>query len=78
MRASTILLGALATLASAQSISDAVPDCAVKCLQEGIGAATDCAVDDGDCICEVDNYRSTYDASNACVLQACGADRALG
>lgn len=73
-----MILGAIATLASAQSMSDSLPDCAVECLETGIESATDCALDDGECICEVDNYRNTYDASTACVLQACGAAEALG
>lgn len=78
MRASPLLLGALATLVTAQRMSDSMPDCAVECLEDGIESATDCAVDDGDCVCEVDNYRNTYDSSTACVLQACGAAKALG
>lgn len=78
MRASTIVLGAVATLVSAQRMADSLPECAVDCLENGIESATNCSVDDGDCICEVDNYRNTYDASTACVLQACGAAKALG
>ena len=73
-----LILAAVATSAAAQRMSDSLPDCAVDCLEQGVEAATDCALDDGDCICEVDNYRDTYDASTACVLQACGAARALG
>lgn len=78
MRASTIVLGTVVTLVSAQRMADSLPDCAVDCLEKGIESATNCSVDDGDCICEVDNYRNTYDASTACVLQACGAAKALG
>lgn len=78
MRASTLAFGAMVTLAAAQRMSDSMPECAVECLEDGIESATDCALDDGDCICEVDNYRNTYDSSTACVLQACGAAAALG
>merc|ERR1712169_53108 len=62
---------------AAQRMSDALPSCAADCLNNGIESATDCALDDADCICEVDNYRNTYDAATACVLQACGAAKSL-
>merc|ERR1712000_66684 len=77
MKASVHLLVAIAGLTAAQRMSDALPSCAADCLNNGIESATDCALDDADCICEVDNYRNTYDAVTACVLQACGAARSL-
>jgi hypothetical protein len=78
MKASVHLLVAIAGLTAAQRMSDALPSCAADCLNNGIESATDCALDDADCICEVDNYRNTYDAATACVLQACGAAKSLG
>jgi hypothetical protein len=78
MKTSAYMLTAMACLATAQRMSDALPSCATDCLNSGIESATKCALDDGDCICEVDNYRNTYDAATACVLQACGAAKALG
>lgn len=78
MKASITLLVAVPGLTAAQRMSDALPSCAADCLNNGIESATDCALDDADCICEVDNYRNTYDAATACVLQACGAARSLG
>ena len=78
MKTTTLLLAAMAALVGAQRIRDALPECAADCLEDGISNATDCDLDDGDCVCEVDNYRNTYDASQACVLQACGAARSLG
>lgn len=78
MKASVQILAFFGCLATAQRMSDALPECAVECLENGIESATDCSVDDGDCICEVDNYRNTYDVSQACVLQSCGAARSLG
>ena len=67
-----------AAAAAAQTMVDALPECAADCLAEGIKGATDCALDDSLCICEVDNYRNTYDASQACVLMSCGAEKSLG
>lgn len=78
MRFTPLIVAGFAGLATAQRMSDAVPDCAVECLEDGIQSATDCALDDGDCVCEVDNYRNTYDVIQACVLLACGAARSLG
>ncbi|KEY69577.1 hypothetical protein S7711_06206 [Stachybotrys chartarum IBT 7711] len=77
MRFTPLIVAGLAGLATAQRMSDAVPDCAVECLEDGIQTATDCALDDGDCVCEVDNYRNTYDVIQACVLLACGAARSI-
>lgn len=78
MKASVHILAAMACLTGAQKMSDALPACAADCLNSGIESATNCALDDGDCICEVDNYRNTYDSATACVLQACGAAKSLG
>ncbi|CAM1501262.1 Fc.00g104240.m01.CDS01 [Cosmosporella sp. VM-42] len=64
-------------LAAAQKLANSIPKCAVECLEKGVSSATDCSLDDSACICEVDNYRDTYDAAQACVLQACGAAKSL-
>lgn len=69
---------ALATAATAATIGDYVPECAVSCLEDAIKSATPCAVDDLNCICIADNYRATYTAGGACVIQACGTDAAVG
>lgn len=71
MRTKFALL-AVAGLGATQSILDVIPDCAKECLSEGIDNATDCEIDDGMCICEVDNYRNIYSVSYACVLLDCG------
>lgn len=78
MKTTICVLAAMACFATAQRMSDALPSCAADCLNSGIKSATKCSFDDGDCLCEVDNYRNTYDAATACVLQACGAAKALG
>ena len=65
-------------LVAAQKLSDSIPECAVKCLEDGVSSATNCSLDDSQCICEVQNYRDTYDAAQACVLKACGAAKSLG
>ncbi|KAK0385294.1 hypothetical protein NLU13_7770 [Sarocladium strictum] len=72
-----VVVSALAGFTAAQSMADALPSCATDCLNAGIKSATKCALDDAKCICEVDNYRNTYTAATACVLQACGAAKSL-
>lgn len=77
MKSSAVLLG-LTGAAVAYTIGDFVPACAVSCLEDGVKSATPCAADDLGCVCVADNYRATYTASVACVLQACGSDVAVG
>lgn len=60
------------------NISDSIPACAVKCLENGVTSGTSCSLTDNDCICEVQNYRDIYSVAQACVLQACGAAKSLG
>ncbi|KAK9422939.1 hypothetical protein SUNI508_04606 [Seiridium unicorne] len=69
---------ALAGAATASTIADFVPECAVSCLEDGVSSSTPCAVDDLTCVCVADNYRATYTAALSCVLAACGADTAIG
>ena len=73
-----VLFLSFAVLGAAQLITDVMPECAVDCITEGVLNGTPCAIEDSDCICEVDNYRNTYSVSQACVLTSCGAAVALG
>ncbi|KAK1764298.1 hypothetical protein QBC33DRAFT_517912 [Phialemonium atrogriseum] len=68
---------ATAGLALAQNVNDYFPECSIKCLLDSVSSATDCAQDDGVCICIFDNYASIVDDSTNCVIQACGADVAI-
>jgi hypothetical protein len=65
---------ALSATATAYTIGDFVPECAVSCLEDAIKSATPCSTDDLNCVCIADNYRATYTAGVSCVLQACGSD----
>ncbi|KAK0723331.1 hypothetical protein B0T26DRAFT_605615, partial [Lasiosphaeria miniovina] len=68
------LVAAMAGVAMAQTLADFIPECAVKCLTDGVAAATNCKPDDLDCLCIADNYRATYTSAVSCVLAACGND----
>ena len=66
--------GALA----AQGLAEYIPTCAVKCLEDGMKAASKCDTKDVMCFCVPDNYYDIYDASVGCVLVECGNDLAVG
>ncbi|KAH6683539.1 hypothetical protein F5X68DRAFT_277114 [Plectosphaerella plurivora] len=55
------------------TLLDAVPECARKCLSDAVTNATNCKIEDGDCVCIPDNYYAIYDAGTQCVLLECGA-----
>ncbi|KAH8674208.1 hypothetical protein BX600DRAFT_536880 [Xylariales sp. PMI_506] len=65
---------AAAGLASAQSLSDYLPACAVDCLNTAIGDASTCSTTDLVCVCSQQNYVNIYTSGEACVLKACGSD----
>lgn len=77
MKSSTTIISLIGA-ATAYTIADFVPECAVAGLESGVKSGTPCAVDDLECVCEADNYRATYTAAVAEVLQACGSDTAIG
>ncbi|KAI9172621.1 hypothetical protein HJFPF1_02128 [Paramyrothecium foliicola] len=80
MKTTSIVLAATAALsgfASAQDKADYLPECSLDCLNTATEQATDCSLDDAVCWCVQENYENIYDAGVACVLQACGPDRAV-
>lgn len=58
-----------AALAGVQAQLDAIPDCALTCLLEGI-IATGCAIDDFYCSCSNQEF---INSSSVCVKAACSA-----
>ncbi|KAI1407682.1 hypothetical protein F5Y13DRAFT_124533 [Hypoxylon sp. FL1857] len=62
---------ALATLVSAQSLSD-IPQCALPCIDDARTSSTNCAADDYACICR--NKDALTAAATSCVLASCGAE----
>lgn len=73
-----VLAAAIAGSAVAQQRSEYFPKCALDCLDQGTKKATDCSLDDAVCWCVQKNYENIYDASLACVLKDCGADKSVG
>ncbi|KAK3387925.1 hypothetical protein B0H63DRAFT_471179 [Podospora didyma] len=75
MKYSLALLAAAAGAMAADTFASyGVPECAIKCLNEGLTGATKCKAEELECFCIADNYRATYTASVNCVLAACGDD----
>lgn len=56
---------------SAVNPGDYFPECSLDCLTSVVGA-TDCATDDFVCICLHSNQYKIYEASEKCVIDACG------
>lgn len=77
MKAAFVLF-AIAGLASAETMFDALPECSHDCLTKAIKGSSSCKPEDNDCLCEVENYRNIYTGAQACVLQACGAAKSVG
>ncbi|KAI2470797.1 hypothetical protein F4781DRAFT_158073 [Annulohypoxylon bovei var. microspora] len=71
----TIVVLALATFASAQSLSD-IPQCALPCIDSARTGSTNCSADDYACICK--NKDAITTAGTSCVLKSCGATVATG
>jgi hypothetical protein len=77
MKYFTIILTAVA-LVSAQALDSYFPSCSVQCLNDAVKTATPCGLTDGQCICIRANYEAIYNSGTPCVIQACGADTAVG
>lgn len=67
-------VAALVAVVSAQSIGD-VPACAVTCIDNARSSATSCSQEDVACICK--NQAALTAAGTPCVLEKCGAEKAL-
>lgn len=65
---------ALAALARAQSLAD-IPTCAQPCLESAIKDNTSCEVSDLACVCK--NFDALQGDAQSCVLEKCGAEKAL-
>ena len=65
---------ALAALARAQGLAD-IPTCAQPCLESAIKDNTSCEVSDLACVCK--NFDSLQGDAQSCVLEKCGAEKAL-
>lgn len=64
---------ALVAVAAAQSTE--VPSCAVACIDNARASATTCSKEDVACICS--NQAALSAAGTPCVLEKCGAEKAL-
>ncbi|KAG6000834.1 hypothetical protein E4U43_001495 [Claviceps pusilla] len=76
MKVSAVASVAVAGLVSAQSISD-IPECAMPCLSTAVTAKTTCAVADFACLCEKANFAAVQAAATGCVVEKCGAAKAV-
>ncbi|KAG5984067.1 hypothetical protein E4U55_006202 [Claviceps digitariae] len=76
MKVSAVASVAMAGLVSAQSISD-IPACAMPCLSTAVTSKTTCALTDIACLCEKANFVAVQAAATSCVLEKCGASKAL-
>ncbi|KAG6011954.1 hypothetical protein E4U54_007827 [Claviceps lovelessii] len=76
MKVSAVASVAVAGLVSAQSISD-IPECALPCLTTAVTAKTTCAVADFACLCEKVNFAAVQAAATGCVVEKCGAAKAV-
>lgn len=62
---------------AAQNRADFLPECSLKCLDDATQKVTSCALDDAVCWCVQKNYEDIYNQGVACVLDACGSDKAI-
>lgn len=62
---------------AAQNRADFLPECSLKCLDDATKKVTNCALDDAVCWCVQSNYEDIYNNGVACVLDACGSDKAI-
>ncbi|KAJ4165458.1 hypothetical protein LMH87_007090 [Akanthomyces muscarius] len=78
MKVATIALVASSTWSvAAQNRADFLPECSLKCLDDATQKVTNCALDDAVCWCVQKNYEDIYNQGVACVLDACGSDKAI-
>lgn len=75
MKFTAVAAISMAALVSAQSISD-IPACALPCISTAVGS-TSCGATDLKCICMKDNMSKIQGAATPCVIEKCGADKAV-
>lgn len=80
MKISDIIITTLASsfVAANVEMKDYFPKCSIDCLEKGTEKATDCKTDDAVCWCMQSNYEAIYNQAVNCVMEACGADDAVG
>lgn len=69
------VVAALFALAAAQSRED-IPSCATPCLDDAVKSGTSCSTTDYACICP--HLSDLTGKATGCVIEACGADVAVG
>ncbi|KAK7431610.1 hypothetical protein QQZ08_001828 [Neonectria magnoliae] len=79
MKTSVLVLAALAAGFAVADVKkeDYFPECSIECLNEGTEKATDCSTSDAVCWCVQSNYEAIYDQAVNCVMEECGADKAI-
>ncbi|KAG5973670.1 hypothetical protein E4U58_004608 [Claviceps cyperi] len=75
MKVSAVATAAMAGLVSAQNIFD-IPGCALPCVQTAV-SKTVCFPTDFGCLCSKDNFIAMQAAATACVIEKCGANKAV-
>ena len=78
MRFLATVLAAAGMAAAQTGIGDAVPACALYCINIVTLTATSCGTNDPPCQCEYGNYVAIYLASMSCVISRCGFTNAIG
>ena len=78
MKSVFLFTAAFAAISAAQLVKEYFPKCAIECIIEATGDATDCDSNDAWCQCIQENYEAIYDSGLNCVMSDCGADKAVG
>lgn len=76
MKVSAVATAAMAGLVSAQNIND-IPGCALPCLQTALSSKTVCSPTDFGCLCSKENFAAMQAAATSCVIEKCGANKAV-
>ncbi|KAF7554639.1 hypothetical protein G7Z17_g2786 [Cylindrodendrum hubeiense] len=79
MKPSVLILATLTTSFAAAEVmkEDYFPECSIECLNDGTEKATDCSTTDAVCWCVQSNYEAIYNQAVNCVMEECGADKAI-
>ncbi|KAH6876630.1 hypothetical protein B0T10DRAFT_197715 [Thelonectria olida] len=79
MRTSTLVIATIVSclVAAKVELKDYFPECSIDCLETGTEKATDCELDDAVCWCVQSNYEAIYNQALNCVMEECGADKAI-
>ncbi|KAG5935076.1 hypothetical protein E4U53_000524 [Claviceps sorghi] len=76
MKVSAAVSVAVASLVSAQGIND-IPACALPCITKAVTTQTKCSIADIPCVCGKESFAAVQAAATGCVIEKCGAGKAI-